>query len=311
MGQKRQSASQSALPKTRRPRPAKTTLTTPALSEELSHTLEQAKQLLYSQEVATSALAQPLAELTESTMPQPAWIIPELLPVGVTVLAGLTGVGKSVFALNLALAVAENAVFLNRFPVEQGDVLYLGLEDSQRTFHRRVYRFLQRATLRFEQQQGEPGERPASRRCEWAGKWHLLHTGGLADLEDWLELHPQARLLVIDSMVAVRPLLEKKKLLLRNDPILFPLHSMAHKYHIAIVLIYHLHTYDMNSVSDLMHRASQAMIDGVMLLRRDVHLATARLTLNGKDICEQEFVLTFEPHYGYCLAEPSDVYSKK
>lgn len=338
MRQKRQALSPSSLPKPRQARAAKIV---PVLSDELSQTIEQAKQLLYSQDmgaVAASVLSQPLAHLTERTMPQPGWIVPELLPVGVTVLAGLPGAGKSILALGLALAIAEDALFLNRFPVKPGDVLYLGLEDSQRTFHRRVQQFMQGGTPHVDNQQSEAAEQlpvqtvsspdeaiAASSAqvvskeqhtlvtaCEWAGKWHTLHTCGLADLEDWLDLHPQARLIVIDSLLAVRPLLAKRRLSLRNDPILFPLRTMAQAHQIAFVLIYHLHTYDLQNVSELMNNASQTMIDSVMLLRREASPAIARLTMNGKDICEQELLLAFEPQQGYRLIEKSEsIYGKK
>ncbi len=333
MREKRQTPSPSSLPHPRQPRKAKTAKTArtvSVLSDDLSQTIEQAKQLLYSQDmgmVAAPSLSQPLAEFTEHTMPQPAWIVPELLPVGVTVLAGLPGAGKSMLALGLALAVAEDALFLNKFSVKPGEVLYLGLEDSQKTFQHRVQQFVQGGTPHVDMQTAKPcdevvatiaaspaqaGSRDLETACEWAGRWHALHTCGLADLEDWLELHPQARLIVIDSLLAVRPMLEKRRLLLRNDPILFPLRTMAQAHQMAFVLIYHLHTYDMQHVSELMNNASQTMIDSVLLLRREASPAVARLTMNGKDICEQELMLSFEPQRGYSIIEkPESIYGKK
>ena len=330
MREKRQALSPSSLSKPRQSRQAKTAKAVPALSAELSQTIEQAKQLLHNQDVDVAAappLSQPLAELSGRTMPQPAWIVPELLPVGVTVLAGLPGAGKSVLALGLALAVAEDALFLHKFPVKAGEVLYLGLEDSQKTFHRRVHQLTQGAIPHLDNQTARPPDEASSdssaqvvskeehviqAACEWAGKWQALHTCGLADLEDWLALHPKARLIVIDSLLAVRPTLEKRRLSLRHDPILFPLRTMAQAHQIAFVLTYHLHTYDIQNVSELMNNASQTMIDSVMLLRREASPSVARLTMNGKDICEQELLLSFEPQRGYRLIEkPEVIYGKK
>lgn len=49
----------------------------------------------------------------------------------------------------------------------------------------------------------------------------------------------------------------------------------------------------------------------MMLLRRDVGVPTARLMANGRDICEQELVITFESQRGYMLIERPDVVQRK
>ncbi len=71
-----------------------------------------------------------LDELAEQTFPETLWVVPDLLPEGLTLLAAKPKLGKSWLALGLALAVASGGVALGKVPVNQGAVLYLALEDS-------------------------------------------------------------------------------------------------------------------------------------------------------------------------------------
>lgn len=67
-------------------------------------------------------------ELVTTQWPEPKWIVNQLLPSGLGILAGRQKVGKSIMALQLAIAVASGGYFLDR-TVESGRVLYLALED--------------------------------------------------------------------------------------------------------------------------------------------------------------------------------------
>lgn len=69
--------------------------------------------------------------------PEPAWAVPGLIPVGLTILAGRPKVGKSWLMLQLALAVSTGGVFLER-PVQQGPCIYLALEDPPRRLQQRM-----------------------------------------------------------------------------------------------------------------------------------------------------------------------------
>ena len=81
--------------------------------------------------------------LLSTKLPDPQWAIPTFLPEGVTLLAGKPKMGKSWFALALALAISENRLALGKLGVTQGDVLYLGLEDSMRRMADRASKLLQ------------------------------------------------------------------------------------------------------------------------------------------------------------------------
>src|SRR5260370_310764 len=84
--------------------------------------------------VAPPAAAKPrvfsLQELLSWDLPPTRWAIPEILPEGLTLLAGKPKLGKSWLALSAALSIASGGVALGAQPVTQGDVLYLALEDT-------------------------------------------------------------------------------------------------------------------------------------------------------------------------------------
>ena len=57
--------------------------------------------------------------------PERRWAARPFFPEGLAILAGPPGSGKSYYALNLALAVAQGGKAFGTLPTERGDVLYL------------------------------------------------------------------------------------------------------------------------------------------------------------------------------------------
>jgi hypothetical protein len=126
------------------------------------------------------------AAVVAMDIPEPTWAVPGLLAEGLNLIASPPKIGKSWFALQLGVAVASGGEFLGE-SCEQGDVLYLALEDSDRRMKKRLLRQLndpllvpKRLTL-----------------CYTAPPWG----GGLAEcLSDWLQSHPEARLVILDTV---------------------------------------------------------------------------------------------------------------
>ena len=119
------------------------------------------------------------AELMEMVLPPVKWVVPGLLPEGVTLLAGKPKLGKSWLGFGMAVGVASAGVVLGTKRVEQGEALYLALEDKQRrlrsvsasswgaTERRRAFTYLRR---------GRGLTRGAKRR--WRGGWQTTPKRG-------------------------------------------------------------------------------------------------------------------------------------
>ncbi|MGA2503151.1 MAG: AAA family ATPase [Anaerolineales bacterium] len=77
------------------------------------------------------------AIIMQTEYPPVPWIVPDLLPPGLTVLSGKPKVGKSWLALQLALSILTGGKMFGR-DVEMGRVLYLALEDNERRLQDRM-----------------------------------------------------------------------------------------------------------------------------------------------------------------------------
>ena len=132
-------------------------------------------------------------ELRTKTFEPLRWIVPKYLPEGLTLLGGRPKIGKSWQALDIAVGVSEGGTCLGE-QCEQGDVLALMLEDSDRRLQRRLTQMLG----------AQLGEWPA--RLTYATSWPRLNEGGLDWIREWISKSPKGRLIVIDILERVRQL---------------------------------------------------------------------------------------------------------
>lgn len=118
------------------------------------------------------------------------YIVPEILPVGMTVFAGKPKVGKSWMTLDLAVAVADGDEFLGR-KCDQGDVILLALEDNLKRIQKRL-------NLMFP-------NRSWPKRL-FIQTWAKKLGGELEfDLEACIEANPDLKLVIVDTLGKVKP----------------------------------------------------------------------------------------------------------
>ena len=80
----------------------------------------------------------PASVLDTRPVPPRHWLIPDLIPGGtVTMLGGDGGTGKSLIALQLAVAVASGRQWLRR-EVATGRAMFISAEDDEPELHRRL-----------------------------------------------------------------------------------------------------------------------------------------------------------------------------
>jgi hypothetical protein len=164
---------------------------------------------------------------------EPDWVVPGLLPVGVSLLVGPPQIDKSLLASQLGLSVASGQSFLDVFPVCQGPVLYLALAEHFHHIRGRALRLL--------------GGQKQPEQFTYALKWSPFRASGLADLEDTLMSLGNARLIIVDPLefLVTLPNVPHAKARQPGNParepgFFLPLRDLATRYRVAILLLHHL-----------------------------------------------------------------------
>ena len=202
------------------------------------------------------------------------WAVPEILPEGVCILAGKPKVGKSWLALDLALAVGAGGLALGKIPVEPGPVLFLGLEDTARRLTKR---------LRILCPEAPPSCVEIMTECPRLG------AGGEILLREWLEVHPAARLVVIDTLARFRPAASAADTLYTGDYAVGRyLGSLCADHQAAILLVHHTRKMSSDDPVDMLSGTLGLAggVDGFMVLQRVPVGNAATLYVAGRDIEE-------------------------
>ena len=191
-------------------------------------------------DIATIAKFQGIsaADLMKMEFPEPKWAIPGVLPEGLSILGGKPKKGKSIFALNIGLAIASGGLALGKIPVEQGTVIYYALEDSHRRLKKRIGQMLQ--------------GRQVPEKLILFNHLERIDKGGLRRMESEITKHDDTRLIVIDTLVKFRAPGSKSKSLYDDEyQQMDEIKALADKYFIPILLIHHMSKKDSDDIMDL------------------------------------------------------------
>ena len=158
------------------------------------------------------------------------YIVPGYIAEGCTILAGASKLGKSWLVLQAALAVARGATCLGG-QCDQGDVLYLALEDNPRRLKDRLRK--QNPAM------GLTGQMmPACLHFET--EWPRADQGGLQKIVDWLNAHRSAKLVIIDVLKMFRANRKGNKNPYDLDyEDIGPLSKIAAAFNVAVVVVHH------------------------------------------------------------------------
>ena len=214
------------------------------------------------------------AELMSMTFDPTRWVVPDVLPEGLTLLVGKPKKGKSWMALGMCQAVAAGGVALGTRRVEQGDTLYLALEDSRKRLRKRLTKVLN----------GEP----APERMHLHTEWPRLDEGGAELLDEWLTERPASRLVVIDTLAKIRKPARGQNIYAEDYAAFGQLLPLASKHGVAIVVVHHLRKMAASDPLDEISSSTglTAGVDGFLILRRTPGSKGPTLYVDGRDIEE-------------------------
>ncbi|MDR7040620.1 hypothetical protein J2X36_005403 [Methylobacterium sp. BE186] len=224
------------------------------------------------------------ADLRHKCFPPIRYVVPGYIAEGATLLAGRPKLGKSWLMLEVALAVSAGAVCLGGTQCEQGDVLYLALEDNERRLQRRIDKVLG----------AFGGEWPCA--LAYATEWPRANEGGIERIREWITQAENPRLVIVDVLAMFKPVRGDRESLYEADyGAIKGLQGLAGEFNIAIVIVHH--TRKSGADSDPFEKVSGTLglsgaADTTVILDRDGSGAT--LYGRGRDVEEIEAAVEFD-----------------
>lgn len=230
-----------------------------------------------------------VSDLLKEKIPPLQWIVRDILPEGLSLLAGKPKLGKSLLALSLALGICQGGFVLGKIAVEQGQVLYLDIESNKRRLQSRTQR-----------QMGDILATLPKSVFFASLKWPRADQGGITHLEQWIKDHPAVRLIIIDTWGSFgpRPSGKARSLYEEQYDSFTPLRDLANTHHIAILGI--VHARKMASPDDVLDEISgttgiAASVNSVLIMKRERGQHEAVIHVTGHDIEEETaYALNFD-----------------
>lgn len=237
-------------------------------------------------------------ELLSTTLPEPRWAVPGLLPAGLSVLAGAPKIGKSWLLLDICLRVAMGGRVLGVCEVEPGPTLYLALEDTPRRLQERARRLL--------------GPVPGPATAHLHTSWPRMGDGGADLLRDHLAAHPDTRVVAVDVLSRIRDVSKGNQQQYEADyEAMTEFKEIADTYGVALLVNHHdRKAKDADWLSVVSGtRGVTGAADAVMLLRKERSKADGVLSITGRDVEESERALKFEAGQWTLLDGPVELYT--
>lgn len=223
--------------------------------------------------------------------------VPGLVTEGLGMLIGGPKKGKSWLAYQFAVAVATGGEVLGREALK-GDVLYLALEDGERRAQGRIRTVLRHVGSPW------PADAAALDVAFNAERGDAL----VAQVEDWVDGHGDARLVIVDTLQKIRPSSSGKRNQYELDvEDLGRVLAVSQRHPgLAILLVHHDRKQE---AADFLDSASgthgiTGSVDTALVLKRDRHQAQGTLEVTGRDVREDLIHLAYDESDPYWTIDP-------
>ena len=233
---------------------------------------------------STGIQIQSVAQLQKKDLGDIHFVVVDLLPQGLSLLASPPKFGKSWFVLDLCLSAANGRRFLGH-ETHKCDCLYLALEDSERRLKYRMQKLLDGRT--------------APENFYYATSAPDIDNGLMEQLEDFVERFPQTGLIVIDTLQKVRGQNTRNESAYKYDyREMGLLKAFADRHGILVLLVHHLRK--MKDDGDPHARISgtngiMGAADTSLVLTKDKRTdKDTTLAVTGRDVNTSETVMQFD-----------------
>ena len=217
--------------------------------------------------------------LLQTNLQPVQYVIENLLPKGLTMLAGSPKVGKSWLVLDICDKIAKGESFWD-FCTMQGTVLYLCLEDTYNRIQTRL----------------ECITETASEQTFFATVINDISSGFEQQIAGFIKVHPDTVLVVVDTFQKIRSKTIDRNIYASEYDEANKIKAIADKFNIAVMLVHHTRKL-IDSDPFNMISGSTGIIgacDGIMVLNKDNRLSNkAKLNVTGRDIEDRDIILEF------------------
>lgn len=219
-------------------------------------------------------------DLMSMDFPEQKFLIPGILPEGVSLLAAKPKAGKSWLGLDLCVSLAIGGRVLGQC-VDMRNTMLLALEDSQRRLHSRI-------------QKQSQGERLSLPNCHFDTAWPT-GADGLIKLENECRAR-HTQFFVIDTYGRFSPARDNNDYS-EHTAMMAGIKNFATDNNVSVLLIHHTKKGD--DVADFTDRALGSIgitggVDSILILERKRGQNDGILSLTGRDCEEQELGVKFD-----------------
>jgi len=238
------------------------------------------KRLVFNDKIISPLVTIDGKSLLEADLPPIKFVIDKILPQGLFILAGAPKVGKSWLSLDFCQAVASGGQIWDS-TAEKGSVLYLALEDSLSRLQARLKKYTS---------EGIPDLHFGTRALK-------IHNGLIVQVTDFINNHPDATLVIIDTMQHIRNNANDKNAYVSDYKDMEILRQITNHFDVALLLVTHTRKMDdpdpLNTISG--STGLVGAVDGVMILEKEKRTANGgRLTIANRDTEGYVFLLEFD-----------------
>ncbi len=222
-----------------------------------------------------------MAELYDTAYPPRMPVVDGLLFAGTYLFVGAPKVGKSFLMGQLAYHVAMG-IPLWGYPVHKGTVLYLALEDDYARLQRRLSRMF-----------GVEG----ADNLFFATQAGTVNGGLGEELEEFVEKHPDARLVIIDTLQKVREAGGESCSYSSDYEIVARLKAFSDRHGICLLVVHHTRKLEAGDSFDMISGTNGLLgaADGAFIMQKRKRTDnTAVLDVVGRDQPDQELTIEFD-----------------
>ena len=208
-------------------------------------------------------------------------LIEGMLAPGLYILAGASKIGKSWLVLQIAHHVSMGIPLWER-KTQKCEVLYLALEDTERRLQKRLMRICD----------GEIGE------IAFATEAEMLEHGFEEQVIDYLQKHPNAKLVIVDTMIKVRDMGGWGNAYAEDYSTMNCFKRLSTRFSIVLLLVHHTRKQEARDIMDMISGTTGLMgcADGAMVLERPVRGAPqGSISTTGRDFEDMKINLKQNP----------------